>query len=395
MRQSAVLFFDSHSGFFDGAQQSLYLLIKHLDRARFRPIFMGPEEGVLTRRLAEMGVATVVARHDARLGRYGGAVLRENVWGKSRLVFPYLAYTWRIKRIIRNEKVEIVHCNSIRSLLTVGPVARMCGVPVIWHHRLDQGSWDRVGVKLADRVIVVANSLRKNLNIGPADQKKFITIYNGVDLIEFGSQEDPSVVRKDLGIEPGWQAIMMIGSVTPRKSQLDFLMAASRVIRVLPRTKFVIVGEARGTEAHAYAERLRSYIAAESLDRHVIFSGWRLDVPRILRGMDLFALPSLNEGLPRAILEAMTLSLPVVATSVGGNEELVVHGKTGFLVPAQDPAALAASITEILQNPELARSMGQLGRKRIEAQFSLKASVRGVEHVMDDLLSGRPVKEVA
>src|SRR5262245_58812904 len=119
MRPSTVLCFDSHSGFFDGAQQSLYLLIKHLDRGRFRPIFMGPEEGVLTRRLAEIGVPTFVARHDARLGRYGGAVLRENVWGKSRLVLPYLAYAWRVKRIIRNANVQIVHCNSIRSLLTV------------------------------------------------------------------------------------------------------------------------------------------------------------------------------------------------------------------------------------------------------------------------------------
>jgi hypothetical protein len=141
-----VLFFDSHSGFFDGAQQSLYLLVKHLDPRRFRPIFMGPEEGPLTCRLAKIGVQTIILRHDARWGRYGGAVLRESLWGKSCLVFPYLAYAWRIKKILEDEGVEIVHCNSTRSLLTAGPAARIAGVPIIWHHRLNVGMWNRVGI---------------------------------------------------------------------------------------------------------------------------------------------------------------------------------------------------------------------------------------------------------
>jgi glycosyltransferase involved in cell wall biosynthesis len=339
-------------------------------------------------------VVTFVARHDERLGRYGGAVLRENVWGKARLVWPYLTYSAHVKRIIRNANIRVVHCNSIRSLLTVGPVARLCGVPVVWHHRLDQGRWDRFGIKLANRVIVVANSLAEQLKPRPQDRKKLITIYNGVDLREFTSGEGRAIVKKELGIEAGWQAVGMTGSVTPRKDQLDLLRAAAKIVRALPRTKFVIVGAARGREAKAYLERLRSYVTAEGLDHNVIFTGWRTDIARILRGFDLFVLPSLNEGLPRAILEAMASCLPVVATTVGGNEELVQHGQTGFLVPPQNPAVLADRISEILSNPELARSMGELGRKRIEAEFSLVASVRRVERVIDELLGCGSAEQV-
>jgi len=384
-----VLFFESHSGFFDGGQQSLYLLVKHLDRKRFRPILAGPEEGPLTRRLGELGVPTVIVRPDARLSRYGGAVLRDGMWGRTRLLLSYAAYSRRIRRIMKAERVEIVHCNSIRSLLTVGPVARAAGVPLIWHLRIihDLGRWNRLALRLADRVMVVSDRLKELFPAGRGSRDKFVTVYNGVDVSAFEGAGNGSGMRAELGIEPGWQVVGTIGSITPRKGQLDFLRAAPRVIRALPQTKFVLVGEARGLEGQAYAERLRAYVAGEGLERHVIFAGWREDVARILSGLDLFVLPSLNEGLPRVILEAMAASVPVIATRVCGNADLVVDGQTGLLVPPEEPDALASAVTRILGDPDLGRSMGRQGRRRVQKEFSLEASVRGVEAVIDTLLA--------
>ncbi len=386
-----VMFFESHSGYFYGAQQSLWLLVKHLDRRRFRPIFVGPEEGLLTARLQEAGVKTVILRHDDGLGRYGGAVLREGIWGKMRLLIPYAAYARRLRRIMREEGVDIAHCNSIRSLLTVGPVARTAGVPLIWHHRLslEFGWWNRIGLWLADRVIVVSDSLRDHFPGGPVDPRKFVTVYNGVNLANFDANGDPHSVREEFGFEPDWQVVGVVGAVNPRKGQLYLLQAFKTLLQARPRTKLVMVGEAQGAEEEAYRDRLRAYVASEGLARHVMFAGWRLDVARILRGLDLFVLPSLNEGLPRSILEAMALGLPVVATRVGGNAELVVDGQTGLLVPAEDPDALAAAMARILQDPELASSMGRRGRQRVEAEFSLEASTRGVEAVMAQVLGAR------
>jgi glycosyltransferase involved in cell wall biosynthesis len=382
-----VLFFESHSGFFDGAQQSLYLLLTHLDRRRFRPIFVGPEEGLLTRQLQKAGVRTIIAPPDGRLGRYGGAVLRDSMWKKCRLGPAYFAYARRIRRIFRDEGVEVVHCNSIRSLLTVGPAARIARIPLIWHLRLnlDLGAWNRVGLMLADRVIVVGDRLRESFPGKPGDPGKFVTVYNGLDMREWDAPETPAQAPEILEIYPGWQAVGMTGCLTPRKGQLDLLRAANAVIRARPQTKFVIVGEARGDEAEAYAERLRAYVEAAMLEGHVIFTGWRSDVRSILRQLDLYVLPSLNEGFPRGILEAMACSLPVVATRVGSNAELVMDGQTGLLVPAEDPDALAAAMLRMLQDPELASSMGRLGQQRVETEFSLEASVRGVEQVIEDL----------
>ncbi len=386
-----VLFFESHSGYFYGAQQSLCLLVKHLDRRRFRAIFVGPEEGLLTAWLQQAGVKTVILRHDSGLGRYGGAVLQERIWRKIRLLVPYMAYARRIRRIMREEGVDIVHCNSIRSLLTVGLVARTAGVPLIWHHRLnlDLGCWNRVGLWLADRVIVVSDSLREHFPGVPVDPRKFVTVYNGVNLADFEAIGDPHGIREEFGVEPDWQVVGMTGAVTPRKGQLYLLQAFKTLLQARPRTKLVMVGEAQGAEEEAYRGRLRAYVSSEGLTRHVMFAGWRSDVARVLRGLDLFVLPSLNEGLPRSILEAMALGLPVVATKVGGNAELVVDGQTGLLVPAEDPDALAAAMARILQDPDLASSMGRRGRQRVEAEFSLEASTRGVEAVMEQVLGAR------
>jgi glycosyltransferase involved in cell wall biosynthesis len=389
-----VLFFESHSGFFDGAQQSLYLLLTHLDRQRFRPIFVGPEEGLLTARLQAAGIKTIILRHDGGLERYGGAVLQERIWRKIRLLVPYMAYAWRIRRIMREDGVDIVHCNSTRSVLTVGPAARMAGVPLIWHLRLnlDLGWWNPISFWLADRVIVVSESLRDQFPVPGVKPAKFTTVYNGVDLRAFEPGGASPALREELRIPPGWQAIGTTGSLHPRKDQLVLLRVFATLIRTRPRTKLVVVGEARGPEAESYAKRLRAYVAAQGLDRHVTFTGWRSDVPNILRALDLFVLPSLNEGLPRAILEAMALALPVVATRVGGNAELVVDGQTGLLVPAEDPDALLAAMTRILQDPDLAGSMGRRGRVRVEKHFSLQASVRGVEAVMGQVLGARQVR---
>lgn len=389
--RDTVLFYESHSGFFYGAQQSLELLVRHLDRRRFRAVFAGPEPGPLTARLFAAGVETFILAPDARLRSYGGVIARQRGLERARLVLPYLTYTRRLRKLIQRERVAIVHCNSIRSLLTIGPAARLSGVPLIWHHRLnfDLGWWNRLGLMLADRIIVVADSLRQALAATPAQRHKFVTVHNGVDLAAFEAGSDRDGTRSELGIEPGWVAVGTMGSLTPRKGHEDLLDAASRVIRAHPRTRFVIVGDAEGPEGQPYAEGLRARATAAGLDGHVVFTGWRSDVPRALRGLDVFVLPSHNEGLSRAVLEAMAASLPVVATRVGGTADLVMEGETGLLVPPQAPEALANAIGRLLEDRALGHSMGRAGRRRVETGFSVEASVHGVEAVMEELLSGR------
>jgi glycosyltransferase involved in cell wall biosynthesis len=384
----AVLFFESHSGHFDGAQQSLFLLISKLDERRFHPIFLGPAEGELPRRLRAARIETIILPPDREIAPYGGALLRASPWNKARLLIPYMKYALRVARILRDKSVDIVHCNSIRSLLMVAPAARMGGIPLIWHLRLnlELGLWNRVGRRLANRIIVVSDSLRRDFPAGAGLADKFVVVPNGVDPAAFAARSDRFQARDELGINPEWSVVGMAGSITERKGQLLLLQAATRVVKVFPHVKFVLIGRTNDAHDEEYAAKLRGYIDHMGLTENVRFMGWCADMPQVLSALDLFVLPSSNEGLPRSILEAMAAGVPVVATNVGGNAELVATERTGLLVPPRDPDALAAAIEQLLRAPDLAREMGRAGRLTVEQHFSVRAAALGVERVFDQLL---------
>jgi glycosyltransferase involved in cell wall biosynthesis len=393
----AVLFFESHSGHFDGAQQSLFLLISKLDARRFYPIFLGPAEGELPRRLRAASIETLILPPDREIASYGGAILRTSPWNKARLLIPYMKYALRVARIFRDKHVDLVHCNSIRSLLMVAPAARVVRIPLIWHLRLnlELGLWNRVGRRVANRIIVVSDCLRRDFPAGAGSADKFVVVPNGVDPAAFAPGSDRFQARDDLGINREWSVVGMAGSITERKGQLLLLQAAAKVVKVFPRVKFVLIGRTNDAHDEEYAAKLRNYVDHMGLTENVRFLGWCSDMPQVLSALDLFVLPSSNEGLPRSILEAMAAAVPVVATNVGGNAELVVTERTGLLVPPRDPNALAAAIEKLLCAPDTAREMGRAGRLMVEQHFSLRAAALGVERVFDQLLPADDHQEMA
>jgi len=178
------------------------------------------------------------------------------------------------------------------------------------------------------------------------------------------------------------QTVLTVARLDPQKGLHDLVAAAALV----PEARVMVVGE--GPERRA----LETRIAHLGLGDRVHLLGFRSDVPDLLAGSDLFVLPSLFEGLPLSILEAMAAGKPVVATAIGGNDEAVVDGATGLLVPPGDPRALADAIRALLRDPERRRRLGEAGRRRAEAEFSAPAMVRRVAAVYDELLaaSDRP-----
>jgi glycosyltransferase involved in cell wall biosynthesis len=382
-----VLFFESHSGHFDGAQQSLFLLISALDQRRFYPIFLGPAEGELPRRLRAARIETIILPPAKEIAPYGGAILRVHPWSKARLLIPYMKYALSVARIFKEKDIDIVHCNSIRSLLMVAPAARLERIPLIWHLRLnlELGLWNRVGRRLANRIVVVSDSLRRDFPAGAGSTDKFVVVRNGVDPAAFAPRIDRLQARSELGVSPEWSVVGMAGSITERKGQLILLQAAAKVVKVLPRVKFVLIGSTNDARDEEYAAKLREYVDQMGLTENVRFIGWCTDMARVLGALDLFVLPSFNEGLPRSILEAMAAAVPVIATDVGGNAELVVAERTGLLVPPRDPDALAVAVERLLLAPGTAREMGHAGRQIVEKNFSLRAAALGVERVFDQL----------
>lgn len=218
-----------------------------------------------------------------------------------------------------------------------------------------------------------------------APKNKVTQIYNGVDSIKFHPRR---AARARIG-PPGFTeedniVIGSVGRLAPVKDFPTLIRAFHRLCALWPddrkRLRLAIVGDG---PARTECERL---LAELNLTEQIWLAGDRSDVPELMRAMDLFVLPSLGEGISNTILEAMACGLPVIATEVGGNPELVVPGKTGTLVPVADHEKMAQALLMYLQNPARIAQEGQAARAEIEARFSMQAMVAGYLRVYDGLL---------
>ncbi|MBI3076986.1 MAG: glycosyltransferase, partial [Deltaproteobacteria bacterium] len=165
-------------------------------------------------------------------------------------------------------------------------------------------------------------------------------------------------VRAELGVGPAAPLVGMIACLKPQKDPLAFVEVARRIAERLPRARFVLAGDGRLRPA------VEAAVARAGLGARLRLLGWRRDVPRLLRALDLFVLTSRWEGLPLTYLEAMATGVPIVGTAVDGAPEAVHHGEQGLLCRPGDLDAMAAGAVEILQTPALAREMAARGMAR-------------------------------
>ncbi len=299
-------------------------------------------------------------------------------------------------RLLRRLQPQIVHTRNLPALDCLIPAA-LAGVRCRVHGEhgrdmleLDGKNWKYNLLRRALRPLVqryiplshdLENWLQHRIGVTP---DKISRIYNGVDTQLF----HPAPVREPLPHAafalPGTVVVGTVGRMQAVKDQLTLVRAFLRLLKSEPSARnilrLVLVGD--GPLRHQAAAML----AAEDANELAWLAGTRDDVPRLLRGLDVFVLPSLAEGISNTILEAMACGLPVVATRVGGNPELVIEGKTGMLVPAADPVALADALANYLRNPGLAKQHGAAGRERVVREFSLNAMVQRYVSVYDEVL---------
>jgi sugar transferase (PEP-CTERM/EpsH1 system associated) len=218
--------------------------------------------------------------------------------------------------------------------------------------------------------------------------KRIAQIYNGVDIQRFHVQPGPRAVIPGCPFSvPGLFVFGTVGRMQTVKAQTLLARAFIRALQLQPaqrdRLRLVMVGEG---PLRGEAQTLLDAAGVGSL---VWLPGERADVPNVMRGLDCFVLPSLAEGVSNTILECMACGLPVLATDVGGNAELVVNGSTGELVAAGDVEALAAGLLRLSADPDGAAAMGRAGRARVEQHFSLPAMVGAYQTLYDRLLAER------
>jgi glycosyltransferase involved in cell wall biosynthesis len=308
---------------------------------------------------------------------------------------------FRLARFIRRRSYTIVHTHSSKAGILGRWAAWLAGTPVIVHTVHGWGHHDRqrplvrqlyialekLSLRITDRLITVSpRNIEKGLRDGIGQPDDYVTIRSGIELDRFGHPRVPrKAVRAALGI-PG--DVPVVGTVTrlsPQKAPLDFVRAAGIVGEEVPNAMFVMVGDG---PQRSEVERL---VTDLGLAERLILTGLRRDVPELLGAFDVFALSSLWEGLPRVLLQAMATGLPVVATDVDGNAEIVVDGTCGRLVSAGDPGALAQAMIELVRDPHLAEQMGRTGRERV-GEFGARKMVADLAELYLGLLTQKGLR---
>lgn len=302
---------------------------------------------------------------------------------------------------VRRHRIDVVHSYNFYANCFAVPAARFAGVPVIVAAIRDTGAFlpvphrvaQRVICRLADVVLANAAAVREWL-IGEGYRPEAVhVIRNGIDLTRFARPRVDRGVRAEFGIPPDAPIIAMLARVNRLKGVEYFVDAAGAVAASFPEARFLVIGDALlltdgvvGPNA-AYRRELDDRIRRCGLEGRITFSGFRLDVPEVLREVSVSVHPSLSEALSNAVLESMAAGIPVVATRVGGTPEIIEDGVTGLLVPPRDSSALADAICRLLRDRDLAVRVGHAGHRRIIEHFSLARMVRETERLYTDQLA--------
>ena len=291
---------------------------------------------------------------------------------------PGLVY--RLARLFREQRIDVVHTHNTKPLLYAGPAARLAGVAYVVHTRHGrrhgatrrQNFLFRLAARCVDRVVCVSQDSAGLCRIDGIDPGIVRTVLNGIDLAQFPCS----------GPTSNGPAVF-VGRLTPEKDIPTLLHATRRVAVTRPNFYLVIAGSGPcEAELRHLAHELR-------ITKFVEFAGEVRDVPNLLRRASMFVLSSITEGLPLTVLEAMASGLPVVATSVGGIPEAVEDGVTGMLVPAGNATSLADALLRVGSNTQNARAMGMAGRMRAEALFDVRRMVSEYETLYRDILRAR------
>jgi glycosyltransferase involved in cell wall biosynthesis len=304
----------------------------------------------------------------------------------------------KIYIFIRKERFDIVHTHVSKAGILGRWAAKIAGVPFICH--TTHGNifagyfnayvtklfilFNRITVSITNKMItltVIGKKQWLDHRIGKPIQ--YIAIYSGINLDEF----NPEILNAEninlkirLGFKVNDFIIGNVGRLAPIKGQKYLIQAAPSIIEEVPEAKFLIVGDG------PMREELEALTTELDLEKHIVFIGMQENIPELLSIMDLFVLPSINEGMGRALVEAMAMRLPCVATSVGGVVEVIKDGETGLLVPSQNPKALAEAICRLAKNTGLSKRFACNAQKKARLVFGAQMMVDKISSVYQSLI---------
>jgi glycosyltransferase involved in cell wall biosynthesis len=351
-------------GLIGGGESHVLSLVDAMDKERFEPVVLSFTDGPMITRLQEMGI-----RH---------------------YVIPSLKAfdpsCWkRVKALIQEEQIDIVHAHGSRAASNLYIPARMSGRPLLytihgWSFHDDQPFLQKTLRVWSERLLT--SGTKANISVSASNRDTGVkhfsnfrstVINNGIDLERFDPDAATVDIRTELGIPAHHTVVGYIARITVQKDPLTLVHAFKQVLSTHQHITLLVVGEGdMKQEMVALAE-------AQGIAEQIIFLPFRSDVPALLHAIDIYCLPSLWEGLPIGLLEAMAMRKAVIVTAVDGSKEIVADRVNGLVVPARDPAALANAMVTLHTDAALRRALQHAAAATVNQHYCAKGMTRQVE----------------
>jgi len=364
-----ILYLSSFEDDGRGGQKSLLNLVSNLDRQAFKAHVVVPaENGSLGKKLKNRDVEVSVIGFPKVIDY--------------RVILKIRAF-WKLFNLVNKFQIDIIHSDGPRNTFYAGIVGRLKSIPLVWHVRAsNRDRYDRLLYSLSSKIILVADALRSRF-ITNGNDKKFVTIHNGVDLSKFRPQEHDKFVRQKYNIDNNELLISVTARIEGLKGQKYLIEACGKLKNRIKNFHIMLAGEVTN---FSYLRECQDKADEFGINDRLIFAGQLENVRQLLNATDIFVSPSLFEAFPRSVIEAMAAGKPVIATNVGGCSEAFEDKISGFLVPAKDSGALADKILLLAKSRILREKIGSEARSRVEKMFEIGDKVKQTEKLYYEVL---------
>ena len=366
-----------------GAEFSLLSLLERVDKERFNPTLLLPEEGPFFKRAKREGIEVLILPSMIKFGE-GYRVYKLPRFIKS---------LYKVMNVIKQRRINIVHSNSPRVAFLGGLAAKLSSVPSVIHvrdiHRspFSHPLKSRLLDFLSDVIVSVSQATKDSINdVAPSLESKIKVVYNGMDIDRLDNRPVRDI-KPEFGIREDTPIIGSVGLIHPVKGH-EILIRSTPVIKSqFPSVKVFIIGEPLLGKDIQFKSELENLVKELDLEDNVIFTGFREDVFDLINAMDVLVHPAIYpEPLPRSLIEAAAMKTPVVATKVGGVPEILDHDVSCLLIEPSDPASLAEAVLSLLKNKEKAENFALEARQKVEKSFNIEKHVNHIETIYAKLL---------
>lgn len=354
-----------------GGESHLLSLVKNLDRTRFDPVVLSFTDGPMVDQLKSMDITTRVIYTEKPFDR--------SKWSE-------------VREFLKQQQVELVHAHGTRACSNVMRAARSLGIPVIytvhgWSFHADQPLLTRVARIMGERYLTSRATVNiavsaSNRQTGKDSIRNFDArvINNGIDRNKFNPDKPFKDIRAELSLPEGALLVLFIARFTSHKQPLALINAFREACPQIPEMHLLMVGDG---DQKAEAQQL---VATAGLKDKITFWPFRQDVPDILAAADIFVLPSLWEGLPIGLLEAMAMGKAVIATNVDGTKEVVQDKQNGLLIEAGNIPALILAIISLARNKAMRQDFGRKALETVHQKYDASGMTREIEDVYTSVL---------